>query len=383
MTYSKSPVDGGVGLRTNADEAQAALPSSPSSSALDTLAELQVRRKFYIKLVNKQTNAMKALVRRSLGWKYDEEEADREKTNARAARIVAAAMGGKQQKPEDAEIFASLSSDLATVAAAIDPCTHARHEIEKEMKRIVRTMPIFEWAKSVKGLGELGLAVILAETGDLGGYPKKGHVWKRLGLAPFDGKSYSTWRKEGGLTADQWTEAGYSPRRRAEIYAVISEPLFRANSVAQGPYRAIYDRRREATAIAHDDWTPMHSHMDALRVMTKYLLRDLWREWRRAYRPMAETPLNILPAADNSDAPRGAGQAKHAVPLKTTMMLPDHESNAPQGAGEAVVKMPGKAGSGLPPLKSKKASKDAAKAVPTLSSKTIGRVPSRKSRDAA
>lgn len=92
-------------------------------------------------------------------------------------------------------------------------------------------------------------------------------------------KAASTWRMKGGLSAEQWSDAGYSPRRRAEVYAVISEPLFRAQSVAQGPYRAIYDRRRERTAETNPDWTKAHSHMDALRVMTKYLLRDLWQEW--------------------------------------------------------------------------------------------------------
>jgi len=105
------------------------------------------------------------------------------------------------------------------------------------------------------------------------------YLWKRLGLAPLDGKAMSTWRMKGGLSADEWTEAGYSPRRRAEIYAVISEPLFRANTVAQGPYRAIYDRRRARTAEAHPNWTKAHSHMDGLRIMTKHLLRDLWQEW--------------------------------------------------------------------------------------------------------
>lgn len=270
----------------------------PISASIDQLAELQVRRKFWIGNVNKQTNAVKALVRRGLGWRYDEDEADREKVNGRAARIVAAALAGKDQKPEDQAVFSALASDLAAVATAIEPCAAARHEIELEMKRIVRKLPIFAWAKEVKGFGELGLAVVLAEAGDLSGYPKKGHLWKRLGLAPFEGKAYSTWRMKGGLTAEDWTEAGYSPRRRAEVYAVISEPLFRAQSVAQGPYRAIYDRRREATAVAHPDWTKAHSHMDALRVITKILLRDLWQEWRRAYVVVPSQASADEPAAD-------------------------------------------------------------------------------------
>lgn len=262
-----------------ADEAVASAPVS--AVLIDHLAELQVRRKFYIKATNKQTNAAGALVRRALGWRYDDEES-REKINGRAGRIVAAALAGKPQKAEDEAVYAALAADLAVIAASIEPLTAARHQIELEMARAVRKLPVYPWAKAVKGLGELGLAVIVGEAGDLGSYPKKGHLWKRLGLAPHDGMAYSTWRMKGGLTAEDWTAAGYSPRRRAEIYAVISEPLFRTQSPIQGPYRLAYDRRRELTAATHPDWTKAHSHMDGLRIMTKLLVRDLWSAWRAA-----------------------------------------------------------------------------------------------------
>ncbi|NBN62817.1 hypothetical protein [Pannonibacter tanglangensis] len=256
-------------------------PASPAlQSLLDQLAELQLRRKFYISLTNKQVNAIRALTRRALGWRADDE--GREKINARAARIVASALSGKAQKPEDEAAFAALAADLAVCAAVLQPLAEARAEVEKDMRRAARKLPAYDFAKSVHGLGDLGLAVLVGEAGNLASYPKKGHLWKRLGLAPMHGQALSTWRRTGGLSADDWTAAGYSPRRRAEVYAVISEPLFRAQSVADGPYRAIYDRRRAATEAAHPDWPKLHSHMDALRVMTKSLLRDLRNEWRRA-----------------------------------------------------------------------------------------------------
>jgi hypothetical protein len=311
-----SPNDGAAGRKANATSSEM-LPAA-SSAMIDHLAELQVRRKFYIGVVNRQTNAAKALVRRALGWRYDAEDAGREKLNARAARIVAAALAGKEQKAEDAAAFGALAFDLATIAAAIEPCTTARHEIELEMKRTARKLPVwFAWAKDVKGLGELGLAAIIAEAGDLSGYPKKGHLWKRLGLAPLDGKAFSTWRMKGGLTAEQWTDAGYSPRRRAEIYAVISEPLFRAQSVASGSYRAIYDRRREHTAETHPDWTKAHSHMDGLRIMTKYLIRDLWAAWR----------------------------ALHAVPIQAASLVP---ANLSENRREAKICHPERVGGRVP-----------------------------------
>ncbi len=275
----------------------------PVSALIDHLAELQVRRKFWSSCINKQTNAAKALVRRAMGWRYDADEGDRAKVNSRAARILAAALAGKDQKAEDAAVYQALAADLKAFGHAIEPCQRQRHEIELDMKRAARKLPIYAWAKAIPGLGELGLAIIIAEAGDLSGYPKKGHLWKRLGLAPFEGRAFSTWRMKGGLSAEQWADAGYSPRRRAEIYAVISEPLFRANSAAQGDYRAIYDRRRASTAIAHPDWTKAHSHMDGLRVMTKYLLRDAWREWRRASPRLPEKADVEPPAATKTGLP--------------------------------------------------------------------------------
>jgi len=294
MSDVPASASGEAGQRVGADKAENPVPASP---LIDQLAELQVRRKFYIGVVNKQTNSVKALVRRALGWRFDEEEGGRDRVNKRAGGIVTAALAGKQQKEVDAEVFGALAPDLVVVSAAIDPCRKARHKVELEMKKAARKLPVYAWAKGVHGLGELGLAVIVAEVGDLAKYPKKGHLWKRLGLAPHGGKAYSTWRMKGGLSAEDWTAAGYSPRRRAEVYAVISEPLFRAQSVAQGPYRAIYDRRREATAIAHEDWTKAHSHMDALRVMTKYLIRDLWVAWRRVDAVLPEKATAPLPAS--------------------------------------------------------------------------------------
>lgn len=267
----------GEGRGIEANKVNMALPDP---AAIEAFAELQVRRKFYIQTINRQVNASRALVRRSLGWYSGDEEGEREKVNKRAARIVSAALNGKEHKPEDDEIMDSMGWDLEVVAGAIEPLANARHQIELDMKRIARKLPVYPWAKEIKGFGELGLAVIVGEAGDLASYPKKGHLWKRLGLAPFDGKAYSTWRMKGGLTKEDWIEAGYSPRRRAEIYAVISEPLFRQQSVCDGPYREIYDKRREKTAEVHPDWTKAHSHMDGLRVMTKRLIRDLWVAWR-------------------------------------------------------------------------------------------------------
>jgi hypothetical protein len=247
---------------------------------IDNLQELQVRRKFYISVANKQSNAAKALIRRSLGQQWNDDEEDRAKSSARAARIYSAAINGKPQKPEDEAIAEALAADLVVIAQTVEIFDKARRQVELDMKRVVRKLPVYPWAEQVHGFGELGLAVVIAEAGDLSAYPKKGHLWKRFGLAPFENRAFSTWRMKGGLSAEEWTAAGYSPKRRGEIHGVISDPLFRQQTVVKGRYRQIYDERRARFAAANPDLRPAHLHQDALRIMTKALLRDLWSVWR-------------------------------------------------------------------------------------------------------
>ena len=299
--------------------------TSPDVSATCmVLAELQSRRKFYIGSTNRQLLAAKALVRRLLGWRGDAEEGDREALNKRAGRIVERGIAGKEQAEEDVAFWDDVSADIMAIGAAIAPLVAARAKIERDMRRAARRLPAAEWAGGVRGLGELALAVLVAEAGDLSLYPAKGHLWKRLGLAPHGGKAYSSWRASGGLDAAHWTdEAKYSPRRRAEIYACIDEPLFRSQSAAEGreagPYRQVYDRRRAATAATHPDWSKLHSHRDALRVMTKAAVRDLWKEWNRRQTNEA------VPARDKRSMPVGASGedgANAAMPEAASQIMP-------------------------------------------------------------
>lgn len=260
------------------------------------LAELQVRRKFYIGLINQQTNAAKALVRRGLGWAADGEDGTRAAINARAARIVSVALAGKDQKPEDESVAAALGADLLVVGGAIQPLEKARHAIELDITRAARKLPVAEWVEGVRGFGEKTLGVLIGETGNLSNYATPDKVWKRLGLAPHDGKAYSTWRRQGGLTAEEWMRAGYAPARLAQVFSCLSEPLLKSQTPVMGPYRQRYDARRARTAETHPDWTKAHSHADALRVMTKKAVSDLWSEWRRAD-PIVQ-PDHPLPAAN-------------------------------------------------------------------------------------
>jgi len=262
------------------------------------IQELQVRRKFCIGLMTKQTNAAGGLARRALGFRWDDGEEERMQVAARAAKIVGAAFAGKAQNAENKEVAELLSADLSVVIAALAPLEARRGEIEKAMEKLARQLPAYSFVRSVRGFGDKAFAVLVGEAGDLSLYPKIGKLWKRLGLAPYESKAYSTWRNEKRrnappLSAEEWVAAGYSPRRRAEIHSCIGDPMSKHQLTSaeksgtkyghpKGVYGEIYVKRRQETDISHPDWSKDHSRNDALRIMTKAVVADLWSQWREA-----------------------------------------------------------------------------------------------------
>jgi hypothetical protein len=301
-----------------------AVSSVPSDVVMTCmrLQELQVSRRFLIGAANKQENAARAFIRRMLGWRPDMPEKERNAIAARALRVFAyfekAAACKRAGKPEpdvpddvDDRILA-MSGIIGAAAAAIEPLRSRREEVEKGMIEAGKSLPVHSWAKGVKGLGPLGLSVIVSETGDLSNYPNFRHVWKRLGLMPFEGRAGSTWRltpskmPEGG-----WETLGYSPNRLAQIFSCVTDPMSKHQLQSaeksgtefgkpMGPYGEAYVARREKTKADHPDWTPLHARRDALRIMTKALISDLWSEWLRQHRVDVSAITPLAGAADLS-----------------------------------------------------------------------------------
>jgi hypothetical protein len=211
-------------------------------------------------------------------------------------------------------------------------------ETETRMERLAKSLPVYPWTKQVLGFGDKGLAIILAETGDLSNYATKEKVWKRLGLAVNDAG-----RRQGivGETssrqerAEKFIKESYNPRRRAEMWtlcdammrhqwtgrdAVVREKalddlgvtlpkalkgdkLVEAAAAAglkdipligrpAGPYGVVYlkellkamqpadPERGRTSAFA----TAKHRESHARRLAWKALIKDLWREWNRIAR---------------------------------------------------------------------------------------------------
>ncbi len=169
---------------------------------------------------------------------------------------------------------------------------HMRADTEKQMIAIAKQLPVYPWWKAIKGAGDLGLAIIVGESGDLGSYRSKSALWKRLGLAVIDGGRQRKVAGEAAMTH------GYAPSRRAEVWT-LADSLFKhqwrgadeeTGRVAgpSGPYGEYYGRRktylteRERGVNEREPWSAKHIDNDARRYMTKALIRDLRAAWRAA-----------------------------------------------------------------------------------------------------
>jgi len=271
------------------------------------MQELQVRRKFAIKLQIKNMNSVTALAARYCGFDPNAEDDVRKKIWKRAEAIVGRGLGDKEQKAADRVVAEEIARELDMLREIMIPIVKRRDEIETEMDTLASLLPGQHLIAATTGFNVRGLAVIVGEAGNLWNYPDKGRpakhgppcLWRRLGLGLGPGHeahAYSTWAMIGGLTKEDWRAAGYSPRRLAQIIGVVTAPLmFHKN---KNKYGAVYDRRRARTLFTHPEWyldkdgnpklnkdgepSSEHAQKDAERVATKALISDLWSEWRRA-----------------------------------------------------------------------------------------------------
>lgn len=253
----------------------------------------QRMRRFADKSTQRLELSLQAYIRvEHLGWTKDLPDAEKSAILAETKRVLKAARAG--------EGSADLCELVAAQDAAMAPLEKIQRQQEKEMTKLAKLMPGYAWCETVLGFGAVGFATIVAEaTGadneqGLSAYSKPCKLWSRLGLAPYEGFAMSTWRTKNdtprSLTSEEWENAGYNPKRCAEMFKITGS-LLKAQLIgkaktesgeteADGRYGEIYLRRRRHTAVTHPEWTKMHSLMDAQRVVSKALVRDMWRAWR-------------------------------------------------------------------------------------------------------
>lgn len=281
-------------------------------AVVDELVSLQRKRQFCIVQQSRADRSIESLIASAIGFRLDATEKDRKAAFAKAkAYRLAIEKGGEGHLDGDTQAGVALSAIKPLIlasAAGRKTWDDLKSAAVKDMERLTKSLPVYGFAKSVRGFGSLGLACIVAEAGiPIGEYRTVSGLWKRMGLAVFDGK-----RQQRCRDKDEAARHGYSPKRRSEVWAFGSDSMFRQQWNADrdedgnkpdesgkpvavpahpsGPYGEVYARRRATTdlrieataelpASSPDKWTKARCHNDARRVMTKALLRDLWRVW--------------------------------------------------------------------------------------------------------
>lgn len=275
------------------------------SETIDLIRHWHRRRVFAMDQRKRADLALGAFLRTQLGWTMNLPAEERNVISERADGLITyaereMAERNKPSKKVKLEPDAAYSQWRDVIMAALEargPFDMIEDEACGKMEELAETLPVWlAFGEPIKGFGKRSLAVIVAEAGDLSGYANPGKLWKRMGLAPIQKgdvtKAGSTWRK-GGLNAEEWTEAGYSMKRRATMF-VIGDVLIKN----QGSYRDIYLARKEyerqqaaargltvvpAAKIpkknAGEFMSDGHIHRRAQRYMEKRFLMELWVAW--------------------------------------------------------------------------------------------------------
>ncbi|GAH51327.1 unnamed protein product [marine sediment metagenome] len=233
---------------------------------IEEIQELQAQRVSVVRGVLRLDNMAGSYVRRFLGWQPDLPEKERKAINARAARLAKAVREGKQPK----ELGPGVVAYILRVAEAGEPLRVFRDALEKNMRQAARRLPVWPWVEATPGFGDLGLAIIVGEAGDLAGYANPAKLWKRMGVAVLNGE-----RQRKKTDPDEAKAQGYNPRRRSALWT-IGDSLLKA----EGPYRELYCARKTMEKERAPEMTKMKAHRRAQRYMEKRLLRNLWRAWR-------------------------------------------------------------------------------------------------------
>lgn len=234
--------------------------------------------------------------------------------------------------------------DVARLSALVQMLADAEHQATLNLQRVMRKHPLGPWVKAQKGIGDKQAARLLAKIGDpavnatTGQYRTVSALWAYCGLHVISPTGHTTHdahqtlagggsNSAGGdlsqaLSDAQTVIAGVAARRqkgtkanwstdaKTRAWLIIQsclkqlDPQCKREGIAEhtdgcgcSPYRIVVDERRQHTAITHPEWTPGHSLNDGMRIASKRLLRDLWREARRIH---AEE----LAAATSAAAPR-------------------------------------------------------------------------------
>lgn len=270
-------------------------PYTPEPHVADLIDIITTKHRLRQEMIKAQTSLVlkaKASIRFAVhqDGDYDTDE------SKKAARKRADALYRAVAKDPTHDLYGNILPYLA----ALEPLNAARKVCEREMVAAAKQLPIFAWAQSVKGFGDVSFATIVGECGDVGTYRSHSALWKRLGLAVLDGKRQGA--PGDGASKEDWIRHGYKASRRSVswnmrkgliggmgLWRPVHGEDVQANpglTYYQRLYaeRARYESGKLGLPITCSDKGKesykKHVANRAHRYVEKRLLRELYRAWR-------------------------------------------------------------------------------------------------------
>lgn len=178
--------------------------------------------------------------------------------------------------------------DVARLKAIVDSLKQIEHSAVLNLERAMRRHPLGPWAKAQKGIGDKTMARLLAAIGDPYVNLQTGEVRTVSQLWAYCGHGDPARRKRKGMSQEDAKALG-NPDAKKRLY-LIAEACLKA----QGHYADVYYARKTANdgrlhatdcvrcgpsghpAVAGTPWKDSHRHADALRIVGKEILKDLW-----------------------------------------------------------------------------------------------------------
>lgn len=168
-------------------------------------------------------------------------------------------------------------------------------ETLSEVKRLIKTFPIYDWLDKQKGCGPTMSGVLLSEI-DIHRANTASSLWAYCGLAVKDGEGQR--RKKG-------EKLNYNPFLKTKMVGVLSDCMIKSKS-PWTEYYYNYKTRKENTKVPkcmrcggngvynnapcyncdgsgkNAPWGKSQKHRDqaARRYMIKMFLMEFWKEWR-------------------------------------------------------------------------------------------------------
>jgi len=180
--------------------------------------------------------------------------------------------------------------DVARLAVIVTTMDALVHDATLQLQRQMRKHPLGPWAKAQRGIGEKQAARLLAAIGDpywhtLHNQPRTvSQLWAYCGLKP-------------GQKRTKGQKSNWSTIAKSRSWCCVESCMKQIDATCKGeegigrhldgckcsPYRIKVDQHRTRTLLTHPEWKPGHSLNDGMRVASKELLKDLWREAKRIH----------------------------------------------------------------------------------------------------